>query len=195
MYENHLNEQIQGQLYNQNLIINNQPNQNENNAPKNNYPEGFQNQVPPPQNFNNIPLQTINNEYNNVNDNGTNNQPIYNKPEPIINNENQIKPVIPQPYTNLDKNEPIVYNQNINNYMKVPLSNGNYTTNNLTYNQRNNLQQQKNNIPQSKKKNDCAQFLCLCGIGWGGCAVVTILCYLLISWIINGFVSFFRHLE
>ena len=189
---NHLNEQLQGQEDNQNLIINNQPNQNENNGFNNNYPEEYQNQAPPPQYFNNIPQQPINNEnqnitvglsnaneiYNNQINNGVNNQPIYNKPEPInetnyINNVNQIKPVIPQPYTNLENNEPMVCNKNTNNYyMQEPYINGPYINNPMNNQNYYYQQQQYQNMQQNKNKNNWAA----CEIG---CAIICCIIYVL----------------
>ena len=203
--DNDLNEQLQGQEDNPNLIINNQPNQNENNEFNNNYPEEYQNQAPPPQYFNNIPQQPINNENqnivvdlpnpneidNNQFNNEVNNQPIYNKPEQIsetnyINNVNQIKPVIPQPYTNLENNEPIVCNQNIN--IQVPFSNEPYTNNQMN-NQNYYYQQQQNqyqyqNVQPYRKKDQCAEFCCACGIGCGVFCCVSIILYGIICYVI-----------
>ena len=204
----------QDQDINQNLINNENFNQIEKPGFINGPNDTYQNQAPPPQyiNINSTQNCSINDENQNITPkedsnnfqkyNQQNPPTINNNPQTIINNQysnysntnnfqtNNIN--IPEPYINVQSNEPIVINQYYNNNMQKPYINGPLINPQMNYG----VQYPQQNVVQQSNSNNDTDCCCICG---GVCAIcfgsVCVVGLVFIGLIIYGIVSFFESLK
>ena len=211
MSENQNNIHYQEQDKNQNLINNENFNQIEKPGFINDSNDIYQNPAPPTQYINineiqNFPINDENQNFitkgdsNNFQKYNQQNSPTNNNTPQTINNSNIINTNnfqtnnvnIPEPYINVQSNEPIVINQYYNNNIQMP-NNGPLINPQMDYRAQNPPQ---NGVHQSNSNNNTEWCCCICG---GMCAVclgsVCIIGVIIFGLILNGIISFLEALR